>query len=259
MALTPTTPPADNRVGSDEVFLREVDDAVRASDLQSFWKRFGRWLLLALVLALAGFGGWIIYQNQQRAISEQQSEAFISAMDKLQAGNDTAARAELAKLSNAKQPGYRAMAQIVAANLEAEKGDANKAIAAYAKIAADTGLPQPFRDLALIRQTTAEFDTLPPQKIIDRLKLLATPGNAWFGSAGEMTAIAYMKLGQDNRAGPIFAQIAKQKELPQSLRGRATQMAGALGIDAVQLEDKKNTASDATSANASASAKGDTE
>ncbi len=254
MALTPTIPTDDKRASSDEVFLREVDDAVRASDLQSFWKRFGRWLLLALVLALAAFGAWIIYGNQQRAISEKQSEAFISAMDKLQAGNDTAARAELAKLSNAEQPGYRAMAQIIEANLEAEKGDPKKAIAAYAKIAADTGLPQPFRDLALIRQTTAQFDSLPPQQIIDRLKPLSTPGNPWFGSAGEMTAIAYMKLGKDNQAGPIFAQIAKQKELPQSLLGRATQMAGALGIDAVQLEDKKNTPSDG----ADASGKGET-
>ena len=176
-------------------------------------------------------------------------------MDKLQAGNDKAARAELAKLAGVEQPGYRAMAQIVDANLEAEKGDPKKAIAAYAKIAGDTGLPQPFRDLALIRQTTAQFDTLPPQQIIDRLKPLTIPGNPWFGSAGEMTAIAYMKLGKDNQAGPIFAQIAKQKELPQSLRGRATQMAGALGIDAVQLDDKKNTASEG----ANASAKGETQ
>jgi hypothetical protein len=117
------------------------------------------------------------------------------------------------------------------------------AIAAYAKIASDTGLPQPFRDMALIRQTMAEFDTLAPQQIIDRLKPLAVPGNPWFGSAGEMTAIAYMKLGKDNVAGPIFAQIAKQKDLPQSLRGRAVQMAGALGIDAVQLDENKNKAS----------------
>jgi hypothetical protein len=254
LALTPTTPPAGNRTGSDEVFLREVDDAVRASDLQTFWKRYGRWLLGVLVLGIAAFGGWIIYQNQQRALAEQQSEAFIAAMDKLQSGNDRGARADLAKLADAKQPGYRAMAQIVEANLEAESGDPRKAIASYAKIAADTALPGPFRDMALIRQTTAEFDTLPPQKIIDRLRTLATPGNPWFGSAGEMTAIAYMKLGQDNRAGPIFAQIAKQKELPQSLRGRATQMAGALGIDAVQLEDKN----DAASAGANSAVKGET-
>jgi hypothetical protein len=248
LALTPSAPPADKRAGSDEAFLREVDDAVRASDLQSFWRRFGRWLLLGLVLALAAFGGWIIYQNQQREIREKQSEAFIDAMDKLQAGNDKQARAALAKLTNAEQPGYRAMAQIVAANLEAESGDPKAAIAAYAKVAEDPGLPQPFRDMGLIRQTMSEFDTLAPQQIIDRLKPLAVPGNPWFGSAGEMTAIAYMKLGKDNTAGPIFAQIAKQKDLPQSLRGRAMQMAGALGIDAVQLEENKNKASGAEDA-----------
>jgi hypothetical protein len=102
--------------------------------------------------------------------------------------------------------------------------------------------------MGLIRQTMSEFDTLAPQQIIDRLKPLAVPGNPWFGSAGEMTAIAYMKLGKDNTAGPIFAQIAKQKDLPQSLRGRAMQMAGALGIDAVQLEENKNKASGAEDA-----------
>ena len=36
---------------------------------------------------------------------------------------------------------------------------------------------QPFRDLALIRQTTAEFDTLKPQVVVDRLRPLAVPGN----------------------------------------------------------------------------------
>ena len=100
-----------------------------------------------------------------------------------------------------------------------------------------------------------EFDKLAPQKIIDRLKPLAKPGNPWFGSAGEMTALAYLKMGKDNLAGPIFAQIAKQEELPASLRGRATQMAGALGIDTVQLEDKKEPASGDTNATSKGKAK----
>jgi hypothetical protein len=239
LALTPTIPPSDKRAGGDELFLREVDDAVRASDLTNLWKRYGRWLLVLLVAGLAAFGGWIIYQNQQRNIAEKQSELFIDAMDKLQAGDDKGARTILAGLSNADQPGYRAMAQIVAANLDAEKGDLKKALAAYGKIAADENMPQAFRELATIKQTTAELDSLTPQQIIDRLKPLAQPGNPWFGSAGELTAIAYMKMGKDNLAGPIFAQIAKQKDLPQSLRGRATQMAGTLGIDAVQLDEKK--------------------
>jgi hypothetical protein len=52
-----------------------------------------------------------------------------------------------------------------------------------------------------------------------------------------------MKMGKDNLAGPIFAQIAKQEGLPETLRSRAQQMAGSLGVDAVQLEDKRTGAS----------------
>ena len=86
------------------------------------------------------------------------------------------------------------------------------------------------------------------RQVIDRLKPLAKPGTAWFGSAGEMTAISYMKMGKDNLAGPIFAQIAKQEDLPQTLRARAQQMAGALGVDTVQLDVKPAGASAAADA-----------
>jgi hypothetical protein len=241
LALTPT----DKRAGSDEAFLREVDDAVRASDLTSFWTRYGRWLLLALVAGLLAFGGWIVYQNQQQAAADKQSEEFVDAMDKLRAGQDKEARAKLATLAKADQPGYRAMAQMVEANLLGEDGKTKEAIAIYKKVAGDSSLPQTYRDLALLRQTSAEFDTLAPQAVIDRLKPLATAGNPWFGSAGELTAIAYLKQGKENLAGPIFAQIARQEGVPQTLRSRAQQMAGALGIDTVQVDEKRNAATNA--------------
>lgn len=238
MALTPT----DKRAGSDEAFLREVDDAVRASDLSNFWTRYGRWLLAAIVAGLLAFGGWIVYQNIQQSAADKQSEQFVDAMDKLRAGQAKEGRAKLAKLVTAEQPGYRAMALMVEANLLGEEGKTKDAIAIYAKVVKDSSLPQTFRDLALIRQTSAEFDTLAPQTVVDRLRPLATPGHAWFGSAGELTALAYMKMGKDNLAGPIFAKIAKQEGVPQSLRSRAQQMAGALGIDTVQVDEKTNAA-----------------
>jgi hypothetical protein len=249
LALTPT----DKRAGSDEAFLREVDDAVRASDLTSFWKRYGRWLLALLVSGLLAFGGYIIYRNEQQAAADAQGEQFVDAMDKLRAGQDKEARAKLATLAKADQPGYRAMAQMVEANLLGEEGKTKEAIAIYAKVAGDSSLPQTFRDLALIRQTSAEFDMLPPQTVVDRLKPLATAGHAWFGSAGELTALAYVKMGKDNLAGPIFAQIAKQDGVPQTLRSRAQQMAGALGVDTVQVDEKRNAATKA----AEAAAKGE--
>ena len=246
MALTPTEKaPGKDRSGSDEAFLREVDDAVRASDLTGVWTRYGRWLLAAVVAGLLACGGWSVYNNQQQAAADLQSEAFVDAMDKLRAGQEKEARAKLATLAKADQPGYRAMAQMVEANLLGEDGETKKAIAIYAKVAGNDSLPQTFRDLALIRQVSAEFDSIPPQQVIAKLKPLATAGHPYFGSAGELTALAYVKMGKDNMAGPIFAQIAKQDDLPQTLRSRSQQMAGALGIDTVQVDAKRNAATKA--------------
>jgi hypothetical protein len=101
-------------------------------------------------------------------------------------------------------------------------------------MAQDSSLDQPYRDLALIRQTTLEFEALQPQQVVDRLKPLAVEGAPWFGSAGEMVAIAYMKMRKPDLAGPLFAAMAKDASVPQSIRSRARQMAGLLGIDAVE-------------------------
>ena len=80
-----------------------------------------------------------------------------------------------------------------------------------------------YRDLALIRQTTIEFDALKPQQVVDRLKPLAVEGAPWFGSAGELVAIAYMKMCKPELAGPMFAAMAKDENVPQSIRSRARQ------------------------------------
>jgi hypothetical protein len=240
LALTPS----EKLPGSDEAFLREVDDAVRASNLQSIWKNYGRWIVGAVVAGLLAYAGWIIWQNRQQAAAEAQSEAFVTAVDKLKAGDLKGGRADLVKFANADQAGYRAMAKLMLANIDGEQGKNAEAIKGYATVAADSTLPQMFRDMATVRQTSAEFDILKPQQVIDRLRPLSKPGNPWFGSAGELTAISYMKLGKDNLAGPIFAQIAKEEGLPASLRSRAQQMAGALGVDAVQVDAKNVQAKD---------------
>ena len=51
---------------------------------------------------------------------------------------------------------------------------------------------------------------------------------------GEMVGIAYLKLRQPNRAGPLFAQIGRDESVPPSIRTRAVQMAGSLGVNAIE-------------------------
>ena len=57
-------------------------------------------------------------------------------------------------------------------------------------MAGDEAVEKPFRDLALIRQSIAEFDSVKPQVIIDRLKPLTDPNSPWLGTAGAVDSLA---------------------------------------------------------------------
>jgi hypothetical protein len=221
LALTPAP---------NDAFMREVDEAVRQDDLSNFGKRYGLLIGGLIVAGLIALGGWLLWQNHTHAAADEAGERYTAALTSAVSGkpDDTA----LATLAGTDQDGYRAGALLVQAGIKSEKEDAKGAIAAYRAIAADTTLAQPYRDLALVRQTALEFDTLAPQAVIDRLKPLSESGNPWFGSAGEMSALAYMKLGKRDLAGALFANIAKDTGVPRTIQTRAVQMASLLGVDA---------------------------
>lgn len=231
MAVTPQT---------NEAFLREVDEELRRDQMARMGRRYGLMIGGAIVLGLAIFGGILLWQNQQRQVAGEQGEQFALVFDKLGSGDEKATAKPLADLAGSDLPGYRAMAQFTQADLLLQKNDLKGAAKKFAVIAGDSRVGQPLRDLALVRQTSAEFDTLAPQVVVDRLKALAVANGPWLGSAGEMVAVAYLRMGKNAQAGALFGQIARDPRAPESLRRRAVQMAGTLGVDAIdQSEEKK--------------------
>lgn len=225
---------------SNEVFLREVDEELRKDQLQSLWTRWGRWLLAAIILGLAAWGGWIWWESKKADASALEGEKLSQAIDELQAGSGAAAEAKLKTLSTSDNAGYRTSARMAMASMMIQKGDMVGAAKAFGEIAADEKVAKPLRDLALIRQTAAEFDGMKPSDVIARLQPLAVKGEPWFGSAGEMVAAAHLKMGRPELAGKLYAEIGRDEAVPETLRSRAVQMAGALGVDAVNIADKEN-------------------
>lgn len=217
---------------TSDAFLREVDDELRRDQLASAWRRWGLIGIGVLVALLLLFGGWLYWGHRSEQQGEQQAEQLQAAYDDLAAGQATNADAALAQLAGSGKQGYRALAQLAQADELLSKNDAKGAADKFGTVAADSSLGQPFRDLALIRQTVAEYDVLPPQTVVERLRPLATPGSAWFGTAGELTAIAYLRQNRRDLAGRLFGQIARTDGVPDSIRQRAVQMASAMGVDA---------------------------
>lgn len=226
------------RPQNDEAFLREVDEELRRDELRSFWARWGKWLVALVVVALLALGGWLYWQNRQQQAAGLESEQLNAALDQLARNQPDAAAPALKQLAGSERPGYRAAAKLALADIAVQKGDLKAAATQYGAVAADEALGKPFRDLALIRQTAAEFDTLPPAQVVQRLTPLAQKGSAWFGSAGEMVAIAQLRLGRRAEAGKLFAAIGQDANVPPTLRSRAVQMAGILGVDAVDQQQQ---------------------
>ncbi|GAA3696695.1 tetratricopeptide repeat protein [Sphingomonas cynarae] len=216
-----------------EVFMREVDEEVRRDRMTQFWTRWGKVAIAAIVLALAVLAGVLYWQHRSREAAGAEGERLQAAYDALGQGRIDKAQPALAELAASDRDVYRALARFTEADIVLQRNDLKAAAAKFAEVAADTGQAQPIRDLALIRQTAAEFDTLKPQVVVERMRPLAVPGGAWLGSAGEMMAVAQLRLGQKAQAGQLFARIARDEGVPGSIRQRAVQMAGLLGVDAV--------------------------
>ncbi|MDM7928419.1 tetratricopeptide repeat protein [Blastomonas fulva] len=235
MALTPNK---DADAARDNMFMREVDDALRQDQMAGIVQNYGKIILIGIVVVLLALGGWFYYRHATAEAAGERGEELTNALDAVRNNNLSGAANALKPLETADQPGYRAVSQLLAAGIAQEQDNPKAAAATFAKVAADESLPQPLRDLALIRQTAAEYDSLKPADVIARLKPLAVPGNPWFGSAGEMVAIAHMRMNKPDLAGPLFLQLSEDKQVPETIRSRSRQLAGVMGVDAVSDPSK---------------------
>ncbi|MFM5931989.1 MAG: tetratricopeptide repeat protein [Novosphingobium sp.] len=251
MALSPDntkTPAISREDAQKEGFLREVDEALREQEALDLLKRWGKPVGGAIVVGLAALGGWLAWDHYRDQGQEERSEKYIAALDQLEAGQLDKASAMLAPLGKDGGDGSQAAAQMLQAGILAEKGKNAEAAKAFAAVAANDSAPQAYRDLAKIREVALRFDTMPVDQVIAAMKPLAVQGKPWFGSAGELLGLAYVKQGKNDLAGPLFAAIARDKTVPDTLRRRTRQMAGYLGVDAV--DDVNEAVKDVTAANA---------
>lgn len=216
----------------NETFLREVDENLRRDQLRDFGKKYGGWLIGAVVLFLAASGGWIYWQHRQVQQAERQVEELAQIYRNIGTGTVKTEAPKLDALGNSGSEGVRTSALFASAAIALEQNDLKLATQKFREIAEDDSLPKPYRDLALIRQTALEFDRLKPEKVVSRLEPLAKPGQPWFGSAGELTAAALIKQGRKPEAGRLYAAMAKDNTVPDAIRARSVQIASSLGVDA---------------------------
>ena len=144
-------------------------------------------------------------------------------------------RPQLDALAESGSPGYRAAALFAQAPIAGrrERRLQRRRREVDAQIAADEDSTEPYRDAGLIRQTALEFDTLKPEEVDRAPEAAGRAGPALVRQRRRMVGIALLPDEPAPTAGQLFAGSAATRRCRRSIRTRAVQMAGSLGVDAL--------------------------
>jgi hypothetical protein len=223
---------------TEEVFVREVEEELQRDQMLSLWDRYGKPAVAFVAVVLLGWAAYIYWGHRVDAAAGLEGEKLTEVVDSLSASGGPDADKKLTDIMKSDAKGLHGPAGLIAASIKLQTSDLQKAADAFGAVAKDENSAQAWRDLALIRQTAATFDTMKPEQIVAQLKPLSVSGRPWFGSAGEMTAIAYLRMNKPDLAGKMFADLAKDEAVPETIRNRSSEMANALGMDSIRPAPK---------------------
>src|SRR5207248_884890 len=108
----------------------------------------------------------------------------------------------------------------------AKTGDTKAAVAAYDRVAGNSGIDPEFRDLAELLSVLHGLPDGDPKAAVERLQKLTQSGNPWRATALDLTAAAKLKAGDPGGAGskPRLAGARRQpgaRDEPSGLAGNA--------------------------------------
>lgn len=204
--------------------FREVDEEVRRDKANELWKKHGPKFITAALLFIASVAGWQFWQSQQLKQRAAAGAAFEAAIAEAN-GDRPEAQASLAALAAGGSGSYPALARFRLASEMARtaKDDAARAnaISAFDAIAADSALPNEWRELAKLRAGLLLVDTAPLAEIEKRLSPLISANGIFRHSAREGVALSAWKHKENAKALDALQAIILDAETPQGLRQRA--------------------------------------
>ena len=219
---------ADKDPGQDSLF-KEIDEELRHEQFAKLWKKYGNYAIAVAILAVvgvAGYQGWNSYDLDRRA---GESAAFSEALRAADRDNAPEAAAALTKLAETGSTGYALLSKMDQAGLKARAGDKKAAASAYLAIANDKNTDEEMRSLAILLSVLQELDEGDPKALSERVAPLAAPANPWRHTAKEFTALLAQRMGEPQRAGQLFRELADDATAPSGVRARAAEMTAIIG------------------------------
>lgn len=207
---------------------REIEEELRRERLFKLWDTYGTYILAAVVLVIAGVGGWKYYEYRQARANEVASTRYLVALRDFAAKKPYAAQKALEDLLAKAPAGYAALARLRLAAYDGTEGDRAYALAAYEEIAKDGSVDPILQDLARLRSAMLKFDSASFTELKNQLSPLATDRSPWRYSARELLGLGAARAGRSGEARNHFQRLLADRTTPPGISERAKVMMAVL-------------------------------
>ena len=213
-------------MSDSDSFINEVSEEVRRDRMFALWRKYGPYVIGAIVL-IVGAAGVKAYLDAQERTAAMAAGAELIAASEGDLDQQAEAMAELA--GTASHDGARLMAELRAAGAIAASGDAAAAADAYDDIAASPAADALLQDFARFRAVMLRGADMAPGAFADALSPIANGAGPFRLLALEARGIALVRAG-DQAAGEDELRAAYSDEAaPQTLRQRIEVLMTAIG------------------------------
>lgn len=204
-----------------EEFIREVDEDLRHKQLTGIWKKYGPYVISFLVGTVLFVAGNVTLKNYNESQYAKVADQYAQVEQSVIANDMDEALRNLGGLSDTDVVGYQILAAFKEADIELEKGNHEKAVAALDKLVTASGVDKVYRDLASLKAAMIALDTASYDDMKARLAPLTIEGNAWKYMAKELLAMAALASGNGEEARNLLTQLEQDLEAPQDVKNRA--------------------------------------
>jgi hypothetical protein len=205
--------------------FREVDEDVRRDKAAEFWKKNQNYIIAVAAIIVLATAGWRFYDYRRTEAAQAAGAQFEQVLELDRNGKATEAAAALAKIAAEGPAGYRLMARLSAAALQA-KTDPAAAIAAYDSLAQDASVGPLFQETARLRAALLRLDAGQADQAKTALEALAAPTGAYRHTAREMLGVVALQAQDYEGAGKWLDMVVADPEAPRGTRQNAELLLG---------------------------------
>ena len=204
-----------------DAFIMEVDEEVKNDNLKDFFKKYGVYVVVILVLVLSLTVSFETIKNWRENNLKAKTDAYIAA--NFEQAFDTKLAA-LEKIASGKNGIYSELARIQIADLLFEQGKNEDALNMLNAIVNNDELNSRIRNLAAIKLASYKLDTAPRSEIEALLAPVVAADDSWAPIAQEYMALAAVQDGDLETARNIYQNLLQDSRTSDEFKSRIQDM-----------------------------------